>query len=116
MGGHVIYDVVIEGVNPTTALEENELALTMKFVSAHPEIVGIFLQFSLAMAFGNVFIYTLQRYYGALIVTTTTTLRKFLSVLASALPKEGICGWVPLLPGGLCGLAAFPGCAAISCA
>ena len=111
-------------------------------------------QFSLAMAFGNVFIYSLQRYYGALVVTTTTTLRKFLSVLASALPKEvrrcrrrkppasvkkrmtfcrtlchtlslkpvtwgncqGICVWVPLLPQGVCGLAAFPGCAVLSCA
>lgn len=42
-----------------------------------------FLKFSLAMAFGNVFIYSLQRYYGALVVTTTTTLRKFLSGMSS---------------------------------
>lgn len=76
----------------------------------------MFISFSFAMALGNIFIYQLQRDYGALVVTTTTTVRKFLSVLASALPKEGVCNIVPLLPNGLCGLAAFPGCALVSCA
>ncbi len=82
----------------------------------HPSIVPMFISFSFAMALGNIFIYQLQRDYGALVVTTTTTVRKFLSVLASALPKEGVCNIVPLLPNGLCGLAAFPGCALVSCA
>lgn len=116
IGGHIIYEVVAEGKDPANALATNELALTARFVQKHPEIVLTFLQFSLAMAFGNVFIYSLQRHYGAVVVTTTTTLRKFLSVLASALPKEGICGWIPVLPEGLCGVADFRGCALISCA
>ena len=63
---------------------------------------------------GNLFIYQLQRDYGALVVTTATTVRKFLSVLASSLPKEGVCAYLPLLPQGLCGLAAFPGCGILS--
>ncbi len=75
-----------------------------------------FFSFSLAMAVGNIFIYQLQRDYGALVVTTTTTVRKFLSVLASSLPKEGVCQFLPVLPEGACGLAAFPGCALVSCA
>ena len=63
---------------------------------------------------GNLFIYQLQRDYGALVVTTATTVRKFLSVLASSLPKEGVCAYLPLLPQGLCGLAALPGCGILS--
>ena len=76
----------------------------------------MFVSFSLAMALGNIFIYQLQRDYGALVVTTTTTVRKFLSVLASSLPKEGVCNIVPFLPDGACAIGAFPGCALVSCA
>eukprot|EP01051_Picozoa_sp_SAG22_P017226 SAG22_NODE_2607_length_2390_cov_5.701004_2_plen_413_part_00 len=116
LAGHVVYDVVATGKEPAAAVAGSELMLVAKFVEKHPEIIVMFLQFSLAMAFGNVFIYTLQRQYGSLVVTTTTTLRKFLSVLASALPVDGVCAYLPVLPEGLCGLAVFPGCAAISCA
>ena len=95
---------------------DHELLKVQTFVAKHPSIVPMFISFSFAMALGNIFIYQLQRDYGALVVTTTTTVRKFLSVLASSLPKEGMCNIVPLLPDGLCGVAAFPGCALISCA
>jgi hypothetical protein len=95
---------------------DHELMKVQAFVKKHPSILPMFISFSLAMALGNIFIYQLQRDYGALVVTTTTTVRKFLSVLASALPKEGLCHIVPVLPNGLCGLAVFPGCALVSCA
>jgi hypothetical protein len=95
---------------------DHELIKVQAFVAKHPSIMPMFISFSFAMALGNIFIYQLQRDYGALVVTTTTTVRKFLSVLASALPKDGVCGILPLLPDGLCGFAAFPGCALVSCA
>jgi len=96
--------------------QQNELLEVQGFIERHPEIMPMLVQFSLAMALGNIFIYQLQQQYGALVVTTTTTFRKFLSVLASSLPKDGICHFVPVLPDGACGLAVFPGCALFSCA
>ena len=94
---------------------KNELYEVRDFVERHPDILPMMAQFSLAMALGNMFIFQLQRDYGALVVTTTTTLRKFLSVLASALPQAGICQYLPLLPAGVCFLAEFPGCQLLSC-
>ena len=99
-----------------TSGEPHELLKVQAFVERHPSIISMMISFSLAMAVGNIFIYQLQRDYGALVVTTTTTVRKFLSVLASSLPKEGVCQFLPVLPEGACGLAAFPGCALVSCA
>merc|ERR1711871_1162826 len=95
---------------------ENELVQVKNFMIRNPDIVPMLVQFSFAMALGNIFIYQLQRDFGALVVTTTTTFRKFLSVLASSLPTTGVCKWVPLLPDGACGISSFPGCALLSCA
>jgi hypothetical protein len=47
--------------------------LRQAFVERHPEIMPMFVSFSLAMALGNIFIYQLQRDYGALVVTTTVS-------------------------------------------
>jgi hypothetical protein len=95
---------------------EHELLKVQAFVAKHPSILPMFVSFSLAMALGNIFIYQLQRDYGALVVTTATTVRKFLSVLASSIPKAGMCAIMPILPDGACAIAAFPGCAMLSCA
>ena len=42
--------------------------------------------FAVTMSAGNLFIYELQRDSGAVVVTLTTTLRKFFTVLLSSLP------------------------------
>ena len=113
-----LFSLLMLGVSAgmTEAGEDHELLKVQAFVEKHPEIMPMFVSFSLAMALGNVFIYQLQLYYGALVVTTTTTVRKFLSVFASALPKTGGGAMFPVLPDGLCGFAVFPGCAMVSCA
>merc|ERR1712115_56156 len=55
----------------------------INFVQRHPEIIPSLLFFSLTAVIGNLFIYQLQREFGALTVTLTTTIRKFLSILIS---------------------------------
>lgn len=55
------------------------------FIQKYPDILPILGVFTAMMGFGNIFIYQLQRNFGALTVTTTTTMRKLISVLFSVL-------------------------------
>eukprot|EP00041_Stephanoeca_diplocostata_P014178 m.255173 g.255173 ORF g.255173 m.255173 type:complete len:331 (+) comp19610_c0_seq2:85-1077(+) len=55
------------------------------FVTRHPSILPMMLNLVATMALGNLFIYKLQTDYGALTVTTITTLRKLFSILFSVL-------------------------------
>jgi UDP-galactose transporter B1 len=59
---------------------EDAYALVMR----HPGTVGVrLLLFCLSMTFGNIFIYQMQREFGALAVAKTTTVRKLVSVALS---------------------------------
>jgi solute carrier family 35 (UDP-galactose transporter), member B1 len=55
----------------------------MAFIGKHPAILSPIGYFMVCMGIGNIFIYALQKNFGALTVTTTTTLRKLLSVVFS---------------------------------
>jgi UDP-galactose transporter B1 len=81
----------------------NELLEVRSFVARNPDCFKPLTTFVAAMAIGNLFIYQLQRDFGALVVTLTTTIRKLFSVLLSSLPPTGVCN-----------LVAFPLCAHIS--
>ena len=61
-----------------------EFDASSKFVQRYPDIKYFFVKYCAALSTGVVFIYMLQKRCGALIVTKTTTVRKVLSVLASA--------------------------------
>lgn len=56
-----------------------------EFILSHPEIIPNLSYFMATMGIGNIFIYALQRNFGSLVVTTTTTLRKLISVVFSVL-------------------------------
>eukprot|EP00294_Goniomonas_avonlea_P016228 CAMPEP_0114553000 /NCGR_PEP_ID=MMETSP0114-20121206/7422_1 /TAXON_ID=31324 /ORGANISM="Goniomonas sp, Strain m" /LENGTH=338 /DNA_ID=CAMNT_0001737909 /DNA_START=143 /DNA_END=1159 /DNA_ORIENTATION=+ len=62
---------------------DNELQHGLDFIKRHPDVVRSLLVFVAAMGIGNICIYHLQHSYGALTVTTTTTLRKLVSVIGS---------------------------------
>lgn len=64
-------------------LHGDELSEVRQFCSRHPEILPSMAGFSATMALGNLFIYRLQRYWGSLTVTITTTMRKLGSVMFS---------------------------------
>ena len=66
-------------------LRSGELQRARSFCGRHPEVVPHILQLCGTMALGTVFIFALQRSFGALTVTMTTTLRKLCSVLYSSL-------------------------------
>ena len=66
-------------------LHSGELGRARSFFGRHPEVVPHILQLCGTMALGTVFIFALQRSFGALTVTMTTTLRKLCSVLYSSL-------------------------------
>lgn len=62
-----------------------ELHQAISFCERHPAVLKVLALFAAAMALGNIFIYQLQAGYGALSVTTVTTLRKLISIVASAI-------------------------------
>jgi len=62
---------------------DGELVQGLRFVRKHPAIVPKLGAFSLAMGIGQLFICSLQKEFGALTTTTTTTLRKLITVLFS---------------------------------
>jgi solute carrier family 35 (UDP-galactose transporter), member B1 len=64
-------------------LVSGELLDGLAFISKHPAILSPLSYFLCCMGLGNVFIYALQKRSGALAVTTTTTLRKMVSVMFS---------------------------------
>eukprot|EP01065_Artemidia_motanka_P030688 TRINITY_DN36754_c0_g1_i1.p1 TRINITY_DN36754_c0_g1~~TRINITY_DN36754_c0_g1_i1.p1 ORF type:complete len:332 (+),score=82.94 TRINITY_DN36754_c0_g1_i1:67-1062(+) len=65
------------------ALATNELSEVYGFVTRNPSVLRDLGFFSLAMAVGNIFIFTMQRDLGSLTVTKTTTVRKIISILFS---------------------------------
>jgi len=65
-------------------LAHGEVGDALAFCAKHGSaVVKLLALFSAAMALGNIFIYQLQHSFGALTVTTVTTLRKLTSVLFS---------------------------------
>lgn len=66
-------------------LTTGEIGNAYAFIKKHPSVCRELLQFGAAMGIGNMFIYNLQRDFGALVVTTTTTMRKLISVMFSVL-------------------------------
>jgi len=77
-----------------------ELQEVASFVVKHPSIWKQIAVFSATMAMGNVFIFQLQREFGALTVTKVTTARKLLSVLSSVVffgHKMAALQWVGVL-------------------
>ncbi|CAD7970065.1 unnamed protein product [Amoebophrya sp. A25] len=62
-----------------------ELPKGIAFVVAHPSVLPNLGYFGTTMAIGSLFVYTLQKNFGALTVTLTTTLRKLISVVFSVL-------------------------------
>eukprot|EP00941_MAST-03F_sp_MAST-3F-sp1_P000808 g808.t1 len=76
----------------------NELVDVYAFVNRNPDSLQPLVIFVVAMAVGNLFIYQLQREFGALRVTVTTTVRKLISVMLSSLPPAGVCEYLPWLP------------------
>ena len=67
-------------------LTSTELQATMAFWERHPVEFGYrVVLFCVSMSIGNVFIYKIQREFGALSVTKTTTVRKFVSLALSIL-------------------------------
>jgi UDP-galactose transporter B1 len=62
---------------------DNDIVKALEFCAKHPEIYRDLLFFSGAMGLGAIFITQLQCEFGALTVTTTTTMRKLISVLLS---------------------------------
>ena len=65
---------------------KDEVSELLAFAERHPEVYLRMAIFAGTMAVGNLFIYELQRQSGAVVVTLTTTLRKFFTVLLSSLP------------------------------
>mmetsp|Transcript_6819 Transcript_6819/g.10436 ORF Transcript_6819/g.10436 Transcript_6819/m.10436 type:complete len:367 (+) Transcript_6819:184-1284(+) len=65
-------------------LRDGELFELISFIDRHPKVISYLIEFCVSMAIGSTFIYLLQRYCGALVVTKATTVRKLMSVLASA--------------------------------
>merc|ERR1740121_2313450 len=55
------------------------------FIVEHPSVLPNLGYFGTTMALGSIFVYTLQKNFGALTVTLTTTLRKLISVVFSVL-------------------------------
>ena len=66
-------------------LYEAELPKVLAFIAKHPDILNQMVQFSFAMAVGNMFIYKMQAELGSLAVTKTTTVRKLISIIFSVL-------------------------------
>jgi len=66
-------------------LVDGELWGALDFLQRAPSVIPYFAYYMAAMSLGSCFVYTLQANYGALTVTTTTTVRKLISVLASVL-------------------------------
>eukprot|EP00501_MAST-03F_sp_TOSAG23-6_P001287 GSMAST32.ASY1.ANO1.1335.1 assembled CDS len=75
---------------------KHEIFEVKEFMIRNPDCISPLIVFVCTMALGNLFIYQLQRDYGALVVTLTTTIRKLFSVLLSSLPVEGICHVAPV--------------------
>ncbi|CAD7961070.1 unnamed protein product [Amoebophrya sp. A120] len=67
------------------ALGTGELQKGIAFIVAHPSVIPNLCYFGTTMALGSLFVYTLQKNFGALTVTLTTTLRKLISVVFSVL-------------------------------
>jgi len=65
--------------------QPSELSQFIAFAARHQATYVNLAYFAAAMAMGNCFIYSLQNESGALTVTIATTVRKFLSVLVSAI-------------------------------
>jgi len=78
-----LFDVSFEKRTLCVSLTGGELVDALRFTRRHPDVVPYLALFSASMASGNIFIYKLQAQFGALTVTTVTTLRKLVSVLFS---------------------------------
>ena len=78
-------DVANKGSAPGVCLSlgGGELIDAFQFTKRHPDVLRYLGLFAAAMALGNIFIYKLQAEFGALTVTTVTTLRKLISVVFS---------------------------------
>ena len=78
-----LYQLVISIV---VAFRTRELQEAIAFVALHPSEVGLrLLAFCGSLTLGNIFIYQMQRDFGALAVAKTTTVRKLVSVTLSVL-------------------------------
>ena len=76
-----LYQVVFALI---TCMQGTQLQDAYSMVVQHPEAVGVrLLLFCASMTMGNVFIYQMQREFGALEVAKTTTVRKLVSVALS---------------------------------
>lgn len=65
-------------------LIEGSAGTALAFITKHSvEFIPLLVQFSVAMAVGNLFLFKLQADFGALTVTITTTVRKMVSVIFS---------------------------------
>jgi len=61
----------------------SSISAVVDFATRHPSVQPMLLWLALTMGIGNLFIYKLQNEFGALTVTTTTTLRKLASIMFS---------------------------------
>lgn len=62
-----------------------EMQGALAFCAKHPQILPNLVYFACTMSLGSVFIFQMQKQFGALTVTLTTTLRKLISVVFSVL-------------------------------
>jgi len=62
---------------------KGDLLGAVSFIERHGEIIPRMAYLGTTMAFGSIFIFTMQSRFGALEVTLTTTLRKLISVIFS---------------------------------
>lgn len=109
---HLMFNMNLwEGISALAiCLATGQLGRGIAFVQAHPEIVPKMAIFCSMMAVGNVFIFSLQAKYGALVVTITTTMRKLISVLFSVFmfghsmhPLQWVCVFFVFFSGQIAG-------------
>jgi len=86
------------------SVADGSLLQAIPFINRHFTVfVPLLVQFALCMALGNVFLFKLQKEFGALTVTVTTTLRKMISVIFSVV----LFGHTLLLPQWACAFLVF---------
>ena len=71
------------------AYAHGDLPEFVAFVERQPTVVPMITMMCITMACGNIFIFAMQRYFGSLEVTITTTVRKLVSVLLSVFGAHG---------------------------
>ena len=87
-----LYELVIAVVYDLTT--STELQGALHFWEKYPVEFGYrVILFCASMSLGNVFIYKIQREFGALAVTKTTTVRKFVSLALSIVWFGHTLGW-----------------------